>query len=131
MSCVVDHTLLSDHATGGAYLPAAIARYLDLRHILVIPVPSLLAAATAHPRAAERLAWLLHADLQAVIKVQEITAADAVTIASTVGHQPTPDPAEYALLAPVIWTARTMRLPVLTLFGKPFEPYGVPTRRTP
>lgn len=131
MSCVVDHTLLSDHASGGAYLSAAIARYLQLRHMLVVPVPSVLAAATAHPRASERLAWLLHDDLQAVIKIQEITGADAITIASTVGHQPTPDPAEYALQASVVWAARNLQLPVLTFHEKAYEPYGVATRRTP
>lgn len=131
MSRVADHTPLSDHASGGAFLSAAIARYLETRHMLVVPVPSLLAASTAHPRAAERLEWLLHSDLQAVIKVLEVSAGDAVTIASTVGHQPIPDPASYALLAPVVWAARSLQLPVLTFNAKPYEAFGVMTKSTP
>ncbi|MCP2343162.1 hypothetical protein [Actinomadura rupiterrae] len=73
----------------------------------------------------------MHPDLQAVVKVLEVSAADAVTIAFTVGHQPLPDPASYALLSPVVWVARSLQLPVLSFDTKPYEAYGVATRSTP
>lgn len=134
MSAVADHTLIGDHLDGGAYLAAAVRVYLDRRHMLVVPVTSVVAAVQGRPMtgpAAGRLNWLLSAELGAVVKVAELGLVDVAEIGLMVNPKRSLDPAEYLLHAPVALLARRLGLAVLTRDQVPYDKWRIPTKAIP
>lgn len=137
MSVVTDHTMVGDHLGGGAFLAAVLGVYAERRSMLVIPATSVVAALHHHSGTdgptARRLRWLLGADLASVVKVAELDAAAAAETGLGVETRGkgAKNGAEFLLYAPVIWTARRLGLPVLTMTPLAYTPYGLDTRTTP
>lgn len=129
---IVDHTFIAEHGKGGVFLASAIGAYSRARKVLVIPLPSLLAAAgsATTPAARARISWLLSPQLSAVIRLQEVEEDDARAMLD-LPVLAAGEGLEWAAWAPVVWTAQRLEVPVLTLNGKVYEAYGIAYRGLP
>ncbi|WP_330232758.1 hypothetical protein OHA40_09930 [Nocardia sp. NBC_00508] len=121
MSNVADHTALTSFAETPIFGQVLVDDYVRDRRFLAVPTVSLMEATRAADTSSGELADLLRR--RVVIKVVDLDAELAVRIGS---HIPvTGAQADWPLVAPVVWVARSLDIGVLTSQPRLYNGYGV------
>ncbi|GGN77152.1 MULTISPECIES: hypothetical protein [Nocardia] len=117
---VADHTALTSLALSPLFGQVIMRQFTQQRRIMVVPTVSLMAAMRAVDNIDE-LGRLL--DNRVAVRWAELDAATAIRIGTTVPMAD--DHTEWPLVAPVVFTAQHLDMPVLTAKPELYRGYKV------